>query len=599
MSLSQKAAQMVQKRRDTPIDTSKASKCCCAIAPWSIKEEGRSYRLEIMDMIEGEPARKEPNNPKKRRYELHVVALPPHENGRPSFKKITSEHRFLDRECRLSVIARYDDKELSLHEGDSLFVNSDAAVRGFFESKCVETRKLMPNGDEYRTLKAYIDDLNLSDEQIACYLRELKSLEVEKEEKQEDLERVLAAIFNPQSTAKEIKLVPTGSSKCALLPNPVIYLYPYTKVGGNFKFLYTKAHKTAVGGSKSRVEQIRAKLDISGSFHMYRGSRITTIGGSIQKGGGSYIRKKKRQYSERRAKKSIFGTMEKILNFFKEIERAQNEHNKKIQRSSKAQKHPLFKFEPGSTGLGVTVKEYELKEIDSSHEVDYAVDIILDIYLLQGVDIKIDCIEFLIIAATAKAPYAANILSSARDRLEDGVGGDNAKIKAGAIVELGLSGGIKGRFEFKKDLQRPIYIKRSGIQGSIGFSAKVMIEGEGKLLFVQVSGKAGGEAASVDSALVPSSFKLEASLRERDGKLQIGGGIWFNGLALYYVLKVELKVKEGDDSDKKKPNGFGKSGGSVSATATKENKYDGKIVLFDKWEEDRAERYCELQELFY
>ena len=84
-------------------------------------------------------------------------------------------------------------------------------------------------------------------------------------------------------------------------------------------------------------------------------------------------------------------------------------------------------------------------------------------------------------------------------------------------------------------------------------------------------------AASAFKATIPSRFTLKGSLKQDQGKLKLGVGADFTGLALYYVLKGSAEIK-GDGDNKGKGNG-----GFVKKHKTeisKETKWE-KLVLID------------------
>ncbi len=613
MTASQRAKAICAKKKNRPVEESRDSECCCMIAPWEIVEEGRSYTLKITKTKEQRfdtttrtlPEPQEHTDIKRRRYVLHIVAPEPDEKGDVTYKEITSNHTFLQKRCDLKVLVRSGDKEFSLTEGGSFKIDSDGNIKAVMELSCTKrlTRSQI-DPDDYKTLAGYIKALEEDvspeerEKEIKIYLETLKLQEIETAEEKTDMEMALGALFNPEKIAKEIRLLPDGSSKCKD-SNVYLLVYPYTKVDGGFSFAYKKAAKTAVAGSRSRLKVTRAEVKVGGKLSLYHGTDVIRIDASQSVGGGSYIRKRKRQYNERGAGRSIFGTMETILNYFKEIEEAQNRYNlSKGRGSSAVKKHALFKFDPGSTGFTVTVKEHELKEIDDDFTIDYASDITLDLQVLDGVSITVDCIEFLILCAGAQAPYVAHLLSSARDRLDKGVGWKEANLKGGATVELRVNGGLKSRLKWKKEPGRSIRIEENRFAGTVGLRAEASIYVEGKLLFLSFKGEAGGSAASAIKPTIPSQLTFKASLKEEDNTLKIGGGIDFTGLALYYVLKGSLDYKK-DEENKGNGDGILGSRSPGAKTTLSAEETGGKpIVLFEAWQESERDRYWSLEEFF-
>ena len=616
MTASQRAKQKCASKQNQPAKTSEAANCCCMIAPWIVVEDGRSYQLkvtktkeqEIMGETKTVPDSEVPSNKEKNSYELHIVAPPADKDGKVTYKKITSKHKFLKKECDLKMLVKSGKQEKSISEGGSFEIDTNGNIKGAMEQKCKkEAFKSKVNPSDYNTLAGYMKALQeetspeVMAKEIEIYLKTIEAQEIEASEEKTDLEIVLGALFNPQSIANDIELKPDGSKKCVSQPKVHLFAYPYTKADGGFSFMYTKARKTEVLGYKGQLEVSRAEVEIGGGFNLYHGTKVITIGASQKVGGGSYIRKRKRQYGERKAGKSIFGVAETILGYFKKMQSAQNKHNISQGRGSDvAKNHTLFKFDPGRTGFSVAIKKHELKELNDDYKIDYTSDISLNVHFFNGITITVDCIEYLILIARTLAPYVATLLSSARDTLDTGIGSKNLNVKAGAVVELSLNGGITSTLKWEKELQEEIKIKEDKLAGTIGFKAKAHIYGESKILFVNIKGEAGGMAASAIKASIPSQLTLKASLQNKDNKLQLLGGIDFTGLALYYVLSGNVDIKKDAEN---KGSGDGVKGGRSTGHQTKlskETKYDGHLPLFKAFDDKNGEKdaYYDLEQFF-
>jgi len=612
MTASQRTKEKCGNKQNKPVKTSEAANCCCMVAPWVVIEDGRNYQLKVTKTKQERDGKtvsdkEEHSNKEDEKYELHIVAPPADTNGKVTYKKITSNHKFLNKECDLKMLAKSATEEKSISEGGSFEIDTNGNIKGAMGENCKEDKLAsdIKPGD-YKTLAGYVKGLEkTSDEdfakEVAAYLKSLEAEEIEASEEKTDMELVLGSLFNPQSIANKIALVPSGSNKCDKKSTPSLYVYPYSKADGSFSFMYAKAKKTEVLGYKGQIEVSRAEIEVTGGFNLYHGTKVITIGGSQKIGGGSYVRKRKRQYGERKAGKSIFGTMETILSYFKKIEQEQNKHNISQGRSSSVVKnHTLFKFDPGRTGFSVAIKQHELKEIDDSYNIDYVSDMSLNVHLLNGVSITVDCIEYLIILASVTAPYVASLLSNARDNLDAGVGGKNLNVKAGAAIELSLSGGITSTLKWKKELSKDIKVEEGKLAGTLGFKAKAHIYGESKILFVTIKGEAGGMAASAIKATIASQVTLKASLKSKENNLLIGGGVDFTGLALYYVLNGSIKLKKDDTSKGSGSGVFDSDSTGFQSTLSKEKKWDGHLTLFEKWDDKNGEKdaYYDLEQFF-
>ena len=607
MTPSQRAKEKCRNYSNKSTIASKAAECCCMVAPWVIEEQNRSYKLKITKPKQQEfngktktVSENEPHsNEKKNRYELQIVAPPVDKDGNVTYKKITSKHTFLHK-CGLTMLVRSNGYEKSIAEGGSFEIDSDGRIKGAMKDYCGDTSETchMLNPDEFDTLSEYVDAAVscIGENVTAAYLKSIEAQEVEEpEDEKSDLEIVLSTLINPVNASKKITIRPTGSTKCEISPKAELYVYPSTKADGGFSFYYQKAHKNELPDRKSRVEVTTSKLEVKGKFNLYYGSKVISFEGSQSAGGHTFVRKKKpHERNAQRAGKNIFSTAEKILGYIKKIEKAHLERSRSLEVSSKAvEDHPMIKFDPGKTGFALAVKNHQLQEIDDAYKVDYKSDMSLNLQILNNVSITVDCISFVIQMATGKAPRVAQLLSKAREKLDKGVGWSNLNIKGGAVIELSVKGGINGTLSWKKELQKPTQIREGKTAGIIGFGAEAHVYAEAQVLFVTIKGEAGGIAASAIKASIPSQFTLKGSLKEEHGKLKIGVGADFTGLALYYVLKRSIDYKK-DATDKDKGDGGGLLGGAGSRSAphkseiSKETK-GKKLVLIEAWDDKAGE----------
>lgn len=660
MTASQRAKQKCATKQNKPATNSEAANCCCMVAPWEVIEEGRGYHLEVTEVGKGKglngteidvSKKLEYSNKEDKKFELHIVAPPADKYGKVTYKKVTSKHKFLKKECDLKMLVKSGKIEKSIPEGGSFEIDTNGNIKGAMGGNCEqeadkERRRqeaALKHVENYnKANKAYEDQVKVAEaniktlkeqnappKTIALYekatsneiLKKIRDdsisesvkdfeAEVERinaeevksymdtlkdEEELSDLEIIFKALFNPKSISKKIIIRPIGSKKCNSQPTVQLFVYPFIMLDGGFSLMYTKAKKTKISSS-AKLEINQAKMKVSGKLNMYYGSKTISYGGSVESGGGSYERKVKPHERRRKQKgKSIFTTMESILNFFKDAEDAKKQYDKRQGRSLPG-KFKFLEFDPGKTGFSVTIKKYELKEIKDKHQIDYANNVSLTINILNGVSIKADIIELLIVIATIEAPFVGDLLSRARDAAEKGIGGERANLKIGAKVDLSINGGISVNFSWDKKLEKEIQFDKTKIVGTIGFKAEALIYSEGKLLFVTIKGEAGVKAASQKNVTTPCQVIFTGELKYADNKILLSGGIDFTGLSLYYVLNGDISIQR---KSKSSSGGFGARGkGPTQKASIAIGKYKNsdKIPIFEEWKPSDKNALIDLEQ---
>jgi len=621
------------KKTNQPIRKSASAGCCPEIYPWNVHEKNRSYILnvtkEVDKKIMGSNATRKgaaeaiSKGQEEKQHEFHIVAPPLSVNNLIQHKKITVEHTFIKNDCNHVMLARNDfykeGKELGK---DGVFeIDSNGHIQGAKNISCekyeLERKKeliLERYANCSEKVKAFhnrtrkfensekhqdaVDDA-LQKDLKRCendYTTAMKTL-IDEEEVEElsDLEIIFKALLNPRKISKKIIIHPIGSNKCNSQPKVKLFVYPFIKLDGGFSLMYTKATTTKIPSS-AKLETNQTEVKVSGKLNMYYGSKIISYGGSIESGGGSYKRKVKPMERRQKQKgKNIFTTMEGILNIFKDAEDAKKQYDARQGRSLTG-KFKFFKFDPGKSGITVTIKKYELKEIKDKHQIDYANNVSLTINILNGISIKADIIEFLILIATVEAPYVGGLLSRARDSAEKGIGGKNANLKIGAKLDLSINGGISAIFSWDKKLEKEIKFDKAKIAGTIGFRAEALIYAEGKLLFVTIKGKAGVMAASEKNVTTPCQAIFTGELINEGNKILLGGGVDFTGLSLYYVMNGDIEIQRRSTSNNNGSGTFGK--GTTQKASTDIGKYtnDKAIPILKEWEPTDKSDFIDLEQ---
>lgn len=118
-------------------------------------------------------------------------------------------------------------------------------------------------------------------------------------------------------------------------------------------------------------------------------------------------------------------------------------------------------------------------------------------------------------------------------------------------IELKVTGKVFGGFEMKFQEGKGELTDSTGIGGSLGVQVEARLLGKAKVWRVEFAGggKAGAAAAEGEGK-DPCELKATVAVTAPGGKLTCDGVATFSGLALYYLLYVEMAVV-GAESDKK------------------------------------------------
>jgi len=340
MTASQRAKQKCATKQNKPAKTSEAANCCCMIAPWIIVEDGRSYQLKVTKTKEQEimgktkivSDKEEPSNKEKNSYELHIVAPPADKDGNVTYKKITSKHKFLKKECDLKMLVKRGDIEKPISEGGSFEIDSDGQIKGGVHTNCEKQAELdikkqdasIRYIEKYKaTQEAYDDSLKsfktsvrkeeqtphnreaymkfaeeARDRQISQWQKDLET-EIEKIDNEYEtavdsktgFKDLIISIINPDYKAKEIKLIPSGSEKCVSQSKVHLYIHDKAIYTGElslaYGFSYTLDEKitTSVGAHRNKhIDVTRSAFRVEGKLDYVLGNTHYIIEGKHTKG---------------------------------------------------------------------------------------------------------------------------------------------------------------------------------------------------------------------------------------------------------------------------------------------------------------------------
>jgi hypothetical protein len=198
---------------------------------------------------------------------------------------------------------------------------------------------------------------------------------------------------------------------------------------------------------------------------------------------------------------------------------------------------------------------------------------------LFGIELEVSILDWLIRFGGSLAGPPGVILAQAlvhvRERFAKGAGSDKSFLQAKLDIDIVLTvgGDIKGGFGCKfVDGKCSVDADASSIDGGVDVKVEGHVIGKGRVWRFEVSGAGKVGAAGADGK-EPSRFGAKVSPKGGKDPLAMKGQIYFSGLAVYYLLYLEIglsgaenKKKEQDDSDgfTAKPSGkqklFDKSG---------------------------------------
>jgi len=566
----EEAKEAVDETPNEPENHIDKADCCCMVAPWTIKEEGRDYTLYVTKEAEEKlidktikVSKKEISNVKTYRetlkdfimnsapptmtyeevkrylsatgYELQIVSP---EKGKS--KKIIIEHKFLKKKCEKSMILESVQGQMVLKENDTIEIDSLGKIKG----------KFLPNTSSQQN--KYIDVDKLSDWEI-----------------------ILGALFSPKKIVNKVKIYPIGKT-CNHQPTANLFIFPSMKIDGALTLKYKpdfkskkyitdefdKAKRDTHGNpkiKKGRFTQRTQEVTVDGGIHGYFGDK--TISYAYEKVfGGTEIERKKRKNTL--TPRGFFNKIDKVFDVFI---RANNAGGR------------FLNIEIGDIGFSLSIKDYKFIENVNEYNADYAVNFVLVIMLFNNTKVKVDIVE-LILLYVARSSYVYKILSDGRHDIKEGKSWDiGIKVggKAEIIIELGFFGGSIVFFKASKNIGEPLKLEQAKISPRVGLIAKAFVKIELQIHVFELGGELGATGASVDKATLPSQFIWNIGVDfDKEGS-HFTSKTSFTGLALYGMYKIYVKIKESESSGFFS-SVFGKS------TPSRE-KHMEPIILAPKW----------------
>jgi len=538
MTASQRAKQKCATKQNKPATNSEAANCCCMVAPWEVIEEGRGYHLEVTEVGKGKglngteidvSKKLEYSNKEDKKFELHIVAPPADKDGKVTYKKVTSKHKFLKKECDLKMLVKSGKIEKSIPEGGSFEIDTNGNIKGAMGGNC-----------EQEADKGFLSDYEI----------------------------ILKSIFNPKSISEKINILPAGSNKCNSQPKVDLYVFPFTKYSGTVRIKYSKERKQPVDKRSIRTHnKTTSGWEFSVNLKGQYGTRIFNLSPiEIEKKGitskEKYDAKEKEKASNLdkklgRSESHLLGRIEKVMYYFTEADKENKKYFEKLKEKSTeeaqacAKHYPVFSFDPGTTGIMLGVTGYETQEYPINYMVGKKYNVTLKLNFLTDANIKVDILSLLISRAGGKA---RKLLSSIRLEACKGWHG----IKGEIVVEMSLIGGGTMKFDLKQELSKPLKVYGNG-SVKLGLIAKVSAKAEADVWFVTVSGEMSGTMASAINQAVPAGYEFTLGYfpNKNDGCWK--AGFVGSGLALYYVLKGNIGIKKDDSTDNTNDDGFGYS----------------------------------------
>jgi len=550
------------------------------IAPWEISEEKRSYILKVSKPKETTvnnqkktvPEREEHSNKPKKRYELHIIAPPTDKNGKVTYKKITSKHHFLSKECELTMLVKNGEQAKSIPEGGSFEIDSNGNIKGALKENCNE------ENFSFKNIKIY--PVN-QQEQYVCTMDNdtTKPMEmpdfndIEPEEKESDLVTLFKTLSNPESCAKKLTLHADGSTKCKDTPTVELIVVDPLSLEGEITLDYQPQH-TVYGYKKKAWDAIaNSNLKIIGKIQLKKGDATIEYAtgyssGLNSEGNNTYTKVR------RKKAKALFGGIHKPINDFYKLF-SSNPH-----ASSKG----AWSFSPGTTQLYLKGAGLTIVENPKDYNLDWEGKLDLGIVLFKGMHGKLDIVN----AILAKGNNTISTwLEDVRERVKSGYESKYFSVSAELEIYLVLTGEVEGVCSWEKKVTQPI-TPTGEVKGTIGAALEAKVEGKTRI--VELKLKAGAELKTTSAKDSNSPPALVANLKAKAGKdneIDFDGDVKFTGLAIYYALYAEVEKgkdmtteEESDASD-----GFPQLNNTPVKSETESSKVEatGSLTLVDEF----------------
>jgi len=613
MSKNEKAKAKMQEasveKNDAPVKKSKASDCCCMVAPWEISEEDRTYVLKVTKTKEQKvmvnskdetvtvPDKEEESNKEKKVYELHVVTPSPDDKGKETFKKITSTHTFMKKKCELKMLVKGNFQEKTLDNDTSFKINGKGEIEGAIKKYTTAQEKFY---DEYKTSEEIKAENSRRYEKrkeknaasiakngtVSTYPTKDEFIYPVKVEKDKATELIIS-IVNPDSIAKKYTIFPAGSVKCSSQPKVLLYVHDKAIYKGELTISYGTSYTvdeektTNVGKHRNEtIDVTRSAFKVEGKLEYELGSTHYIIEGKHSKGFDEDNKerqvtkvKRKPQHLKRIGAENIFGSFQKKINGFQKLfSDAEKAMNPKKEKDKK--EHKPISLDTGLTKFTLKAdgsydednNDYTLKRIVNNFEID--------ISLFDGSALALDVLE---LGCMFGGPIG-KVLSEARGFAEDH--GQEFKL------EFCMGGSIKGNLKFSRPDDKKPWTAEGKIGGTISIELVGEVKIDGSVLWVKVA--AGASFKSGSKADENNRTEIAATLSAKTDKddILIGGNLEFNGLTIYFAAYLEVGLSETKTTTAEEGGGYGTQN-NTEISAKREFKSKGDWKLLDDWKESK------------
>jgi len=576
MTASQRAKQKCATKQNKPAQTSEAANCCCMVAPWEITEQDRKYILKVTKVGKGKglnnseidvSEKLEPSNKEKNAFELHIVAPLADSDGKVTYKKISSKHKFLKKECDLKMLVKSDTQEKSIAEGGSFEIDTNGNIKGAVSGNCEEEKQKPlatstptsqqpvwensciagPQKQSSSAMPRYIDITSLSDRygsaaqkdmtkaEKEAFAQKLKSymntLKDEDETAESDLVSLFKACTNPSSVAKEILLTPDGSNKCIDQPQVKLIVLSPLSINGEVTIGYTPQHTVHEYSKKSWDAIANAQLAIEGKVSVKQGTKSLEYSNGVNFGGNEDGDPTYRKVRRKHAKKLFSGIHYPINEFYKCF--ASNPHNPKKGGVS---------FSAGKTELRFKASNITLMENQDKYTTGWTGSYEIGVTLFKGMNVKVDVINAILSRGNDKI---ALFVEEVREKVKEGYHGKYFEIAGLVEAFLIVDGDIDGFLKWEKTAPNKPVTPSGTISGRVGVGIEGKIEVESRVFELRAKGGIQMKTASAGDDSKTSSIEAHMSANVgADGSMDYTGDVSFTGLEIFYGYYAEVDIEE-------------------------------------------------------
>ena len=351
-----------------------------------------------------------------------------------------------------------------------------------------------------------------------------------------------------------------------------IEVFPKYELSGELSISYGRGYTTAKYKKKGRyrnkkIEVVDSLWKIDGKIDYLYGSTHLIFEAGISTGEDKDGNRTSHKVKRKKVKDLFKGLQKNVNKFHKFFEDA----NKSYQKDNSA--FQTLKFEPGLTSFTFKV-DSKLVEVNEQNNVGFESSIEIGISVFKGSQITLDIVQLLLSKGNNKI---SKIISKAREAAKKGYDGKYLKAKAELILELRIGGGIDGVMKWTRVATDNNFLATGSITGSVSLQLEGKIHAEGKVFFVKAAIGAFIKNASTKSENEPSKISASLVAKEgKDGDMEVGGKLDFNGLTIYYAAYAEIGI-DSESSNSASHGGRGKS------SVKREFKSEGNLPILEEW----------------